>query len=245
MTRTIIFSIAFAAAALASVPIRDGCSEDDAVVATVQETDPVQVRHAVVGEAHPCYSVVATQNGQQVQGFILGATLPVIQEFERTRALESRIYIPVVAPVEGEKKGPMPPVGPRFEFWSGVDVKGKRIQVDASNSKATLVTFWTAQSGTARRYVENLKKFEAEFRPKGLRSFGLIESSSVEKTNYYLEDMGLDCPQAYDRQGLGAKYNADPARGTTLVVDSSNNVVAISSNAAEIRAAVARLLSLE
>jgi hypothetical protein len=51
----------------------------------------------------------------------------------------------------------------------------------------------------------------------------------------------------YNRRGerLAAKYNADPAKGTTLVVDASNNVVAISSNPAEIRAAVVRLLSSE
>ena len=71
----------------------------------------------------------------------------------------------------------------------------------------------------------------------------MIEAASREKASYYLEDMGLDAPQAFDRQGLAAKYNADTAKGTTLVVDSSNNVVAVSSNPAEIRAVVARLLS--
>jgi hypothetical protein len=244
--RTLILPIVFIAGALASVPVRDACSEDGAILANVQPGDPVEVRHAVNGEAIPCYSVVVTQAGKEVQGFILGLALPAIQEFERTRALESRMMIP--ASPEGaptEKKTPLRPVGPPFEPWSGVDIKGKRMQITGSDSKVTLVTFWAAESGAARRSVENLKKTEAEFRPKGLKSFGLIEAGSTSRANYYLEDMGLDCPQAFDRQGLAAKYRADATKGTTLVVDASNNVVAISSSPSEIRAAVARLLSSE
>ena len=108
--------------------------------------------------------------------------------------------------------------------------------------KATLVTFWSVESGAARRNVENLKKTEAEFRARGLSSFGFMEGSA-KSANFYLDDMGLDVPQALDRQKLAAKYNADTRKGTTLVLDSSNNVVAISSNPAEIRDAVSRLLS--
>jgi hypothetical protein len=186
-----------------------------------------------------------------VQGFILGNSFAVTQEFERKRALESRVVIPPPPPApvatEPDKKAPlapMTPVGPAFEPWAGADIKGRRLEIGAK-SNATLVTFWSVESGAARRYVENLKKTEAEFRPKGLRSFGLMEAPSAARANYYLDDMGLQCPQALDRQRLAAKYHADPAKGTTLVLDASSNVVAISSNPAEIRAAVTRLLSLE
>jgi hypothetical protein len=229
-----------AAAALASEPLRDSCSEDSLILALVDPADAIQIRHAVVGESRPCYSVVS----KNAQGFILGSTLPAIQEFERKRALESRIAIPVLPVAQAADRTPLPPVAPPFEAWRGVDTRGKRIQVAASDAKVTLVTFWAVESGTARRYVENLKKTEAEFRPKGLRSFGLIEAGSTARAKYFLEDMGLDCPQAYDRQGLAAKYHVDAVRGTTLVIDPSNNVVAITSNPAEIRAAVTRLLSL-
>ena len=248
--RILILLAVFIAGALASVPVRDSCNEDGVILGNVQASDPVIVRHALVGESTPCYSVVTTQAGKELQGFILGSALPVIQEFERTRALESRIAVPVppaeAAGETGEKKQPpLSPVGPAFERWTGVDIKGKRMQIAAGDSKATLVTFWAIESGAARRYVENLKKTESEFRPKGVKAFGMIQVGSMEKANYYLEDMGLDCPQAFDRQGLAAKYNADARKGTTLVVDASNHVVAISSNPAEIRAAVARLLSSE
>jgi hypothetical protein len=236
-----------AASAVASVPVREACADDSAIVASVQENDPINVRHAVVGETVPCYSVMVTQAGQEVQGFVLGLTLPAIQEFERTRALESRVAIPPPpAPPSEEKEkktAALPPVGPSFEPWSGVDVRGKRMQVSGSDAKVTLVTFWSVQSGAARRYVENFKKTETEFRAKGVKSFGMVQAPSAARAGYYLDDMGLESPQAFDRQGLAAKYHADTLKGTTLVVDASNQVVAISSNPAEIRAAVTTLLS--
>jgi len=241
----IILPIMLIAAANASVPIRDACSEDASVVANVQESDAIQIRHAVSGESLPCYAVSVMQASGEVRGYIVSNTLPVIQEFERRRALESRIPMPALPETEKKAVVPMTPVGPAFEPWSGADLKGKRMQIDPAAGKVTLITFWAVESGAARRYVGNLMKIESEFRPRGLKSFGFMQVASRERADYYLEDLSLDFPQASDRQKLGSKYNVDANKGTTLVVDSSKNVVAVSSNPAEIRAAVARLLSLE
>jgi hypothetical protein len=248
--RIVILSVVVAAGALASVPVRDACGEDATIVANVQENDPIQVRHGMVGETTPCYAVSVTQAGKEVQGFILGSSLAAVQEFERTRALESRVILPAPPPAEPsaapEKKvlPPMPPIGPPFESWSGVDVKGKRMQITPGSAKVTLVTFWAGGSRSAERLAKNVTKTEGEFREKGLKAYGLMEAPNLSKANYYLDDMGLDYPQALDH-GLARKYSADPIKGTTLVIDASNNVVAISSNPTEIRAAVARLLSLQ
>jgi hypothetical protein len=246
--KILLLPFLFAAGAWASVAVRDACSEDASVVANIRENDVIQIRHAVSGESVPCYAVSVMQASGEVRGFIVGNTLPVVQEFERRRALESRVPIPAPpAPAPGEKTtvAPMTPVGPAFEPWNGADFKGRRMQIDPTAQKATLVTFWAIESGAARRYVEKLSKTEDEFRARGLRSFGFMQPANVGRVNYYMEDMGLNSPQAYDRQRLALKYNADPSKGTTLVVDASNQVVAISSNPVEIRAAVTRLLSLQ
>src|ERR1700722_10470657 len=101
----VLLPVIFIASALASIPVRYACGEESGILANVQEGDQVQVHHAVNGETMPCYSVVVTQAGKQVQGYILGSALPVIQDFERTRALESRIAIPVAPEAApGEKK---------------------------------------------------------------------------------------------------------------------------------------------
>ena len=217
------------------------------MVANVSDDAALQIRHGVMGEAVPCYAVSVVLGGTELRGFIQGSTLPIIQEFERKRALESRIPMPAPppAPVPSEKKAAVRPVlsGPPFESWSGVDTRGKRMQISPGNTKVTLVTFWSAQSGAARRFVTGLNPTEGEFRGKGLKMYGVVEASDPGRANYYLDDMGLDYPQALDHQRLAAKYNADPAKGTTLVIDASNHIILASSNPAEIHAAVATLLA--
>lgn len=243
--RILISSIALVTSALASVPVRDGCTEDSSIVANIQESDAIQVHHGVVGEAMPCYAVSVTQGGNEIRGYILSSTLPAIQEFERRLVLEERIPAPAPPPpAPGEKKPvALAPTGPPFEPWTGVDIKGKRMQIASGDAKITLVTFWSAQSSAGRRAAENLDKNYSNLRAKGLRMYGLVEPISPGRLDYYLDDMGLDYPLAQDRQRLAAKYNADPYKGTTLVIDASNHIVASSSNPAEIRAAVTKLLS--
>lgn len=236
--------------ASASVPVRDGCTEDSTVLANVQDDEPIQVKHGMVGEALPCYAVSVTQAGNEIRGYILGSSLPAIEEFERRRALESRVPVPVEPPSEApaatEKKiAPPPPTGPSFETWSGIALNGRRIRIAPGDAKVTLVTFWLAPSGMARRSVELMMKVSSEFKAKGLQSFGMVEAVNSGRAKYYLDDMGLDFPQVMDRDRLAAKYNADPIKGTTLVLDRSNHIIASSSNPAEIRAAVTKLLSSE
>lgn len=247
--RTLIVSVVFLASAAASVPIRDGCTEDSAVVADVQDSVPIQVHHGVIGEALPCYAVSVTQAGQEVRGFILGSSLPAIQEFERTRALESRLAMPAPPPAPAklnEKKiGPAPPNGPLFESWSGVDVDGSRVQIKPGDRKITLVTFWAGGSPSAERLAQNVMQTESDFRAKGVQAFGVTEAASSARAKYYLDDMGLDYPQSLDGDGLAAKYHVDPTKGATIIIDSSNHILAISSNPAEIRDTVAKLLSPE
>ncbi len=244
--RILILAAVFIAGAEASVPVRDACGEDATIVANIQENDRIQVRHGVVGEAVPCYAVSVSQAGAEVRGFILGATLPAIRQFERTRALETRAAIPAPPPAApGEKSAGLSPIGPPFEPWGGVSTDGKQIEIDPAAAKATLVTFWDCESKAAQRSAQNLMKTADEFRAKGLKAFGFVEAANAGRAGYYLDDMGLDYPQTLDRQRLAAKYGADPTKGTTLVIDASNNVVAVSSNPAEIRAAVAKLTSSE
>jgi hypothetical protein len=238
-----VILLIFVAAAVASVPIRDGCTEDSSIVANVEESDPIQVRHGIIGETLPCYAVSVTQSENEIRGYILGATLPAIQEFERRQALESRLSA-TPAPVS-EKKNPAASasMGPPFEPWAGTDIKGKQMRIGGGDAKVTLIAFWSSESVAGRRAAEILMKTESEFRAKGVQAYGLVDAPSLVRLNYRMDDMGLDYPQALDRQGLAARYNANPNQGTTLVIDASNHIVVASSNPAEIRAAVAKLLN--
>jgi len=243
----VLFSLSCLAA---TVPVRDACGEDGSVVAIIQPSDAIRVEHGVVGESVPCYAVTLQQGGKTVRGYVSDATLPDIVEFERKRATESRVPIPepppAPAPAPGQKKPSEPrPTGPLFEPWSGADFKGRRLEIGGGSAKVTLVTFWSAESAAGRKAAETLARTGDEFRAKGLQAIAMVQPISPAKLGMYLDDMSMDCPVAYDRQGLAAKYGASPAKGTTLVIDSSNHIVAASANAAEIRAMVTKLLSSE
>jgi hypothetical protein len=244
--RILILAAAFIIGAAASVPVRDACGEDAAIVADIQPADPIQVRHALIGESIPCYAVSVTKAGQEIRGFVLGDTLPAVQQFERRRALETRLAIPAPPPLTPGERGAAPlSTGPPFAPWRGVSTRGQQTEIDPAASKATLVSFWDCESKAARRSAQELMKTESEFKAKGLKAFGFVEANNAGRAGYYLDDMSLDYPQVLDQQRLAAKYGADPNKGTTLVIDASNNIVTVSSNPAEIRAAVAKLLSPE
>jgi len=225
--------------------IRDGCGEYASVIATIRESDAIRVEHGVMGESAPCYAVSVEKNVTMVRGYVSDTTLPAVVEFERKRALESRVLMPEPPPAPAAAKKPSAPTGPPFEAWVGADIKGKRLQIGTGDAKVTLLTFWSPPSAAARRSARNIMATEAEFRAKGVKVYGMAPAINLNKLGYYMDDMGLDYPVALDHQGLAAKYGADASKGTTLVIDASNHIIISSSNPAEIRAAVARLLSSE
>jgi len=243
MTPVLFLFTAFVADGAATISVRDGCGADASLVTAIQPSDPIRVEHGVLGESVPCYAVSLEKNGDKVRGYVSDTALPAIVEFERKRALESRVAIPEPPPAPpAEKKAQEPPpTGPPFEPWVGADIKGRRLQI--GGAKVTLLMFWSAPSATARRSARNIMATEAEFRAKGLKLYGMAQPITLSKLGFYMDDMGLDYPVALDHQGLAAKYGTDAGKGTTLVIDSSNHVIAVSSNPTEIRAAVTRLLS--
>ncbi len=245
--RILLFSLFSASCALATVQVRDGCGEDAALVATLQDSDTIRVEHGVLGEAAPCYAVTVEHGESTLRGYISDATLPSVVEFERRRALESRVPVPEPPPPPpGVKKPAAPrPTGPPFAPWSGADIKGRRFRIGDGTAKVTLVTFWSVTSAKGRQAAQELAKAGDEFRAKGLQAYGLVQPIDPGRLGMYLDDMGLDCPVAYDREGLAARYGGDPNKGTTLVIDSGNHIVASSTNPAEIRAMVAKLVSSE
>jgi hypothetical protein len=117
------------------------------------------------------------------------------------------------------------------------------MEISPGAAKATLVVFWAGGSKPAERLAKNVMKTEAEFGRKTLKAFGFIEVPDLARAGYYLDDMGLDYPQALGRPNLATKYHANSTKGTILVVDASSRIVATSSDPQEIRAVVAKLLS--
>jgi hypothetical protein len=47
-----------------STPLRDGCSADDSLVATLDAGAPLKIRYALAGESVPCYKVTVEIGGK-------------------------------------------------------------------------------------------------------------------------------------------------------------------------------------
>jgi hypothetical protein len=60
------------------------CSDASEIKRVVQSTDTVVVHHSLAGGPQTCYSVsVAAENGNVMEGFLLGSVHPSVAAFER------------------------------------------------------------------------------------------------------------------------------------------------------------------
>jgi hypothetical protein len=250
MTIALFLLTALAADGSTGVPVRDGCSEDAATVANVQPSDQIVVQHGMAGEALPCYAVSVTSSGAEVRGYVLGNSLPAVQEFERRRALESRIAIPAAPPpaakgpvdktISPEEAGPL--AGRQFPEWSGVDWNGKPVAIRA-DAKLTIVGFMNPRSKAARLQIVGMSYLMTRFGRQGVRSVGLISGASLFDTKTYMEDLEVSFPLAADRLALAKEFGADTSKGTLLVLDPSRKVIASSTDAKKIQDILAKLLA--
>jgi hypothetical protein len=241
------------------VPVRDGCGEDAATVATLDSTDPVTIHYGLRGEVVPCYAVSLVRGGTELHGYVLGSTLPAVEEFERRLAAESRIPAPAPQPgpeaskPDGIRGGihedrtiedPGPLAGLQFPSWTGVDMRSRPVAIPG-RGKVTLVVFWRPQSLAARVHAVRIQSLTSKFYDQGLQSVGLIVGASMAATKSSMEDLTLNFPLALDRSSLAREFNVDASHGTTLVLDASGKIVASSSDPRKIQAVVSKLLSSE
>jgi hypothetical protein len=234
-----------------ALSVRDGCSEDAVILANVQTSDQIAIHHGVAGETLPCYAVSVVLSGAEVRGYVLGTSLPAVQEFERRRALESRISIPAPPPpaekeasdktISPEDAGPF--AGRQFPDWSGVDWNGKHVTMHPGDAKITLVAFVNPRSKAARLQIVGISFIMSKFGNKALKSVGLIEGASLFDTKTYMEDLEVNFPLASDRSSLAKDFGAEPSKGTILVLDSSSKVVASSTDSKKIQSILTKLLA--
>jgi hypothetical protein len=66
-----------------ATPLRDGCSADDSVIATLDAGAPVNIRFALAGEAVPCYKVTVETGGKTLEGYMPASAIAGLDEFEK------------------------------------------------------------------------------------------------------------------------------------------------------------------
>lgn len=66
-----------------ATPLRDGCSADSDVVATLDAGAPVKIGYALGGESAPCYKVTVETGGKTLTGFLPASAITGLDEFEK------------------------------------------------------------------------------------------------------------------------------------------------------------------
>lgn len=63
--------------------LRAGCSADDDAIATVAPGSPLKIRFRLNGEATPCYKVAVETDGKTIEGYLPGASIAGLDDFEK------------------------------------------------------------------------------------------------------------------------------------------------------------------
>jgi hypothetical protein len=114
----LLAGMAFAAQSGSALLFSD-CSDSSEVKRVVQSSDTVMVRHSLEGGPQICYAVtVSAENGNKVDGFLLGPAHPAVIAFER----KEQDYIAQVftGPTDVKKQSHPKPVAHAkpFKLWN-------------------------------------------------------------------------------------------------------------------------------
>jgi peroxiredoxin len=225
------------------------CSDVTGVKATIQKSDAVRVRFSMAGSGQDCYSVSASVDGRQVDGYLLGAEHPAIAEFERMRSRQPAImpYVPPPPPPpEAEKPAAVaaPPPVPQpvsLAGFRGVDVNGRSIDLDRMKAKTVIVYFWSPGDRRAVKDAEMLDYVYEQYQPKGVEIVGVASGSTAAAVRQIAGKDEAVWPQVMDSGKIAQQYHVDPAR-PYVMLDQQRNVITTLSSANQIDAVLQQRL---
>jgi hypothetical protein len=168
----IVFLAFFQAPQPPGVPLVESCFEPSGVLATVGSNDPVQVWSSMAGGENTCYKVTAVVNGKSVNGYVLGAGLKAVAEFEKERAKPiaalpapaSVVPVAASATTIPTATAEQRPALPMFGNISGRSLKGKPVSLSGLNGKVILVCFWSPRNTASLREAILVTRLVGQFR---------------------------------------------------------------------------------
>jgi len=176
------------------VPLRAGCADTAAPVATLSKGTPVKLRYALAGQAGPCYAVTVEVEGKKIQGYLSAASLAGLEEFDAARRRASADSRPL--PTRGQVEQLRETVSPDAPFHRAIDA---------------------LQQGRAAEVEPILKKLGA---PPDHRDVAVIRSAALLELNQPERALGIleaalrrypRDPQLLALAGM-ASYKLDDAR---------------------------------
>jgi hypothetical protein len=194
------------------VPLIESCFEPTHVIATVGTGDQVQVRSSMAGEEKTCYSITAVIDGKAVSGYVLGAELKAVAEFEKQRAVPLEApraaASPVVAAKVASASNPLPveprPVLPVFGSISGRDLRGRPVSLNGLSGKVILVCFWSPHSAESLREAILVTRLAGQFRQLGVNALAVSLSGDRQLMGEALE--AITVPTVFNGSDIAAKF---------------------------------------
>lgn len=241
-------------AAGAGLALLASCSSESETVATIQVSDPLQIRYSMGGESQLCYAVSVTVDGKVVQGYLLGAAHPAIGEFER----EARTHVPEIPPpppppppaatpssnaastaastTNTEAKAEQVPQGPvSLAGFRAVDWRGNRVDLNAMHAQNVVVYFWSTSDRSVGRKVDAMENVYDTYHPRGVEVIGVVSGTSLARFEQFAQRNEMSGPQILDSGQLASRYHVNPDK-PFLVLDRQRNVIAAVRSTAELEA---------
>ena len=220
-------------------------SADGSPLAEISTAAAVRVRFSVAGESTPCWAVTATVDGAVRKGYLTDRHHPAIEVFERDTS--SRIpSIPAPPPPPPPVETPVAvaepvaakvmekPLPTSFGGFLGVDLSGRRIDLDRMKAKTVVLYFWSPDSKRALKDMDSVAYIHEQYASMGVEVIGVATSSSAGKVRQVCNQNEAVWTQVLDPSGaLAQEHNVDPTR-PYLVLDRNRDVVASFSHASDL-----------
>jgi hypothetical protein len=244
-----IATCARAQSSVATFPLVSSCFEDAERLGDVATTDEVKVRYAsVAGGNGSCYAVQVTQNGKTLTGFLVGASLPAIRQFET----DVRKHVPLLPKLEApmaaslvatsKPEAPPPPPGPTsLAGLRAVDMYGRTVDLNAIPAANVVVYFWSASNRKSTQLAEGMESIYTQYgSPRKLEMIGFASALNMEQLQRACQESEVVWPQILDRGQVASRYHVDPAK-PYLLLDRSRRVVAAVATPKELETELRRI----
>jgi AhpC/TSA family protein len=201
------------------VPLREDCSDSATVLANLAASAPVEVRSAIAGYEKVCYAVTVIVDGKLVSGYVQGAELVAVADFERRRAATAASIVnvePAPTPAPGTLGAatapPIPaekPHYPPFRDFSSRDMKGRPVSARSLKGKVNLVCFWSPRHENASRELLVVSRLYGQFKQQGVDALAVSLSGDRAVLQDALDDFHLGFRNVPNGYNIAAKYNID------------------------------------
>ncbi len=223
-----------------SFPLMTNCFADGEQIAEVTSADIIKVRYAsAAGGVKPCYAVQLSKEGKFLTGFLVGATLPVIERFESDiRKDVPQIPPPPPPPQVASAAAPEPePEPPGPTTLSGLranDLNGNPVDLSTMPEKNLVVYFWSASDKKGISAADAMEGIHAQFAaPQKLEFVSIATARTFDQYKRASEGAEVTWPQILDRSKLADRYHVNPSK-PILILDRKRNVVAAVANPREL-----------